>query len=202
MKGFTEFVKTTLIGGILVLVPIYLAVLLLAKALAAGGALMAPLANQLPVAVHFRDLAALLLVLVACFLAGLMVRTGPGKRGIQALEQRILGKIPGYSMIRGLVHRVGGEEQGALFAPALVEIEEALVPAVIVEELPDGQFTVLVPSVPTPAAGALYVLPAARVHRVNVPIAQMFRVYARWGEGTGALLKAMEKPIVPARPTV
>jgi hypothetical protein len=34
-----------------------------------------------------------------------------------------------------------------------VEIEEALVPAFIIEELDDGRFTVFVPSVPTPFAG-------------------------------------------------
>jgi hypothetical protein len=35
----------------------------------------------------------------------------------------------------------------------------ALVPALIVEELEDGSYTVLVPSVPTPMAGAIYILP-------------------------------------------
>jgi hypothetical protein len=40
--------------------------------------------------------------------------------------------------------------------PALAEIEEALVPALIVEKLEDGSYTVLVPSVPTPMAGAIY----------------------------------------------
>ena len=44
-------------------------------------------------------------------------------------------------------------------APALAEIEEALVPALIVEKLEDGSYTVLVPSVPTPMAGAIYILP-------------------------------------------
>ena len=54
-------------------------------------------------------------------------------------------------------------------APALAEIEEALVPALIVEELENGSFTVLVPSVPTPMAGAVYILPPERVHPVDVP---------------------------------
>jgi len=44
-------------------------------------------------------------------------------------------------------------------APALAEIEEALVPALIVEKLEDGSYTVLVPSVPTPMDGAIYILP-------------------------------------------
>jgi uncharacterized membrane protein len=74
-----------------------------------------------------------------------------------------------------------------------VEIEEALVPAMIIEDLPDGRFVVLVPSVPTPVAGALYVLPAARVHRVDVPLRQLLIVYSKWGQGTGELVAAMRK---------
>ena len=43
-----------------------------------------------------------------------------------------------------------GQADDPAFAPCLAEIEEALVPALIVEELENGSFTVLVPSVPTP----------------------------------------------------
>jgi hypothetical protein len=54
---------------------------------------------------------------------------------------------------------VTGQADEPSFAPALAEIEEALVPALIVEKLEDGSYTVLVPSVPTPMAGAIYILP-------------------------------------------
>jgi hypothetical protein len=54
-------------------------------------------------------------------------------------------------------------------APALAEIEEALVRALIVEKLEDGSYTVLVPSVPTLMAGAIYILPPEPVHPVDVP---------------------------------
>ena len=47
-----------------------------------------------------------------------------------------------------------------------------LVPAFIVEELDDGRYTVFVPSVPTPLAGAVYILERARVHPLDVPFTQ------------------------------
>ncbi|MDH5255442.1 MAG: hypothetical protein OEW72_05945 [Gammaproteobacteria bacterium] len=130
-------------------------------------------------------------ILAACFLAGLVVRTGPGGRGIQQLQRRVLEKIPGYKLLRGFLGRLSGDESAEGFIPALVELEDALVPALIVEELPDGQCMVLVPSVPTPVAGALYILPADRVHRIKVPLTQMFKVYSKWGEGAGELVAAM-----------
>jgi hypothetical protein len=40
-------------------------------------------------------------------------------------------------------------------AICLVDIEEALTPAFIIEELDDDRFVMLVPPVPTPAAGSL-----------------------------------------------
>jgi len=67
------------------------------------------------------------------------------------------------------------------FSVALVEIEEALVPAFLVEEHEDGSFTVFVPSSPTPTVGALYILPKERVHPVNVSFATAIKCVTRWG---------------------
>ena len=192
MKTLAEFTRTTLVGGILILLPIYLAVVLILKALRGVAALIAPITAQVPAGAEFRQLLAILIMLVACFIAGLLVRTGPGGRGIDELQRRVLEKIPGYTFLRSLVTSLGADSSTDGFAPALVELEDALVPALIVEELPDGRCVVLVPSVPTPVAGALYILPAARVHRVNVPLSHLIRVYTKWGEGAGALVAAME----------
>ena len=76
----------------------------------------------------------------------------------------------------------------------VAEIEEALVPAFIIEELEDGRFTVFVPSVPTPLAGAVYILTSDRVHPLNVPFTQAIKAVSRWGEGAKDLAAAMETP--------
>lgn len=193
MKMIADFARTTLIGGILVLLPVYLAVLLILKALSGVMALVAPVTAQVPAGAQFREVIAILIILAACFLAGILVRTGPGGRGIQQLQRRVLEKIPGYKLLRGILGRLSGDETAEGFLPALVELEDALVPALIVEELPDGQCVVLVPSVPTPVAGALYILTADRVHRIDVPLTQLFKVYSKWGEGAGELVAAMRR---------
>ena len=77
---------------------------------------------------------------------------------------------------------------------ALVEIEDALVPAFIIEEYDDGRYTVFVPSVPTPFAGAVYILNAARVHPIDVPFAQALQSISKWGSGSKALVAAMKEP--------
>jgi uncharacterized membrane protein len=194
MKKLLDFLGTTLVGGLLVLAPIYLLFLLLLKAIGAARQLLDPIVAGIPAAATLRVPLALLLVVAACFVAGLLLRTEIGRRSVDALQHGVLGQIPGYNTLRTMLTRITGTDDGTdAFAPALVEIEEALVPAVIVEDLPDGQFVVLVPSVPTPFAGALYVLPAARVHRVDIPLKNLLQLYARWGAGTGEMVAAYRR---------
>ena len=193
MKGIAEFTKTTLIGGVLIVLPIYLSILLLAKTIMGLLALLRPVTAQIPADVQLRTMIAILIVIAVCFVAGVLVRTDKGLRAKNALEHTIFERIPGYSLLRGLTGRVAGAREDATFAVALVEIEEALVPAFIIEDLKDGSYTVFVPSVPTPAAGAVYILARERVHRLDVPFATGVAVISKWGMGAGALVEAMDR---------
>ena len=191
MKGLAELTKTTLIGGLLIVLPIYLSILMVAKTLSVIVALLAPVTATIPAGAQFRQLIAVLIVLAVCFVAGIVVRTGAGLRAKNAFERSVLEKIPGYELVRGLTARVSGDEREGAFRPALVEIEDALSPGFIIEELEDGRYTVLVPSVPTPAAGALFILPRERVHPVDVPFTQAVKVISKWGAGAGELAKGV-----------
>jgi len=192
MKTLTEFIKTTLIGGVLIVLPIYVCILLLGKAVNGLLGLLAPITAGIPADIEFKRLAAAVVLVVLCFLIGLIVRTGPGLRAKNAVEVTVLTKLPGYALFRGLTGRLAGQViDEPTFAPALVEIEEALVPALIIEELPDGSYTVLVPSVPTPMAGALYILSRDRVHPVDIPLTSALKVFTKWGQGAGDFVQAM-----------
>ena len=191
MKGLAELTKTTLIGGLLVVLPIYLSILLLAKTLSGMLALLSPVAATIPVDGQFRQVIAILVMLAVCLVAGIIVRTGPGRRAKNVLEHSVLERIPGYALVRGLAERVSGDEREGAFRPALVELEEALAPGFIIEELDDGRYAVLVPSVPTPAAGSLFIMPRERVHPVDVPFTQVVKVISKWGTGAGELARGV-----------
>ncbi|MBV8455706.1 MAG: hypothetical protein JO122_03710 [Acetobacteraceae bacterium] len=197
MRTVAEFVKTTLIGGLLIILPIYVSIILIAKAVQGIVAAMKPITAVVPASVQFRQLVAALVIVAICFIAGLIVRTGPGLRAKNAFERAVLERLPGYTLLRGLAGRFTGRGDEPTFAPALVEIEEALVPALIIEKLDDGSFTVLVPSVPTPMAGALYILPPERVHPVDVPFTSALKVFSKWGAGAGEFVRAMQPAISP-----
>jgi len=192
MNKFGRSVLRTLVAGLLVLAPIYLAILLLLKAMRSLGTVVGPLEKLLPGWLPGAQVLSLFLVLVLCFLTGLALRTRLGRVTWQQIEKRLFQNIPGYSLLRSLTQRLAGETEGRAWRPALAEIEESLVPAFIIEELDDGRITVFVPSVPTPFAGAVYILSPNRVHPLNVPFTQAVSVISRWGSGSKDLVAAIE----------
>lgn len=197
LKLLLKSLLTPVIAGFLLLLPIYLAILMLLKAMKSLGRVAQPLVHLLPKWLPGETLTSLLLVLVLCFLVGIAVGTSLGRTARDRIESSLLQKIPGYEVFRGMTRQLAGEDQERAWKPALVEIEEALTLAFIVEELSDGRFTVFVPSVPTPLAGALYILTPARVHPLNVPFTQAVTAVTRWGSGTKELVAAMEGQRVP-----
>jgi len=192
LKKVGTFVASGAIAGALVLVPTYLAIMLLLKVAGSLRAFVRPLASLLPTWLPAEHILSILLVLFICFLIGMAVRTPVGDSMRDWLEKSVLEKIPGYSVLRSLTRQLADNSDEKAWKPALVELEDALVPAFVIEELEDGQFTVFVPSVPTPLAGAIYILGAERVHRVNVHFTHAVRIVSRWGAGAGELVTAMK----------
>lgn len=96
-------------------------------------------------------------------------------------------------MVRSFVRRIGSVEESEKFT-ALVEIEDALVPAFVVEEHEDGRCTVFVPSAPTPHVGAIYIMGRDRVHFVDATFLKTVKCVSHWGAGSAELLKAMRAP--------
>jgi uncharacterized membrane protein len=191
MKTFGDFVVSAFVGGLLVVVPIYLAVLLLLKAMQSLAGLVRPVSMLLPEWLPAEHVFSLLLVLIVCFLIGVAVRTAAGRAIRERIEKSLFERIPGYAVVRSLTQRLAGTGEENAWKPALVEIEDALVPAFIVEECHDGRFTVFVPSVPTPLAGAVYILSRDRVHPLDIAFTQAVKSISRWGSGSKELVAAM-----------
>jgi uncharacterized membrane protein len=193
MRYAREFITSTLVGGLLFVVPVYLAVLLLLKGMKSVATLVRPFTALLPDWIPAERLLSLFVVLTFCFLVGYALRTQSGRAVRERLEVVFFGKLPGYGLIRSLTQRMAGDSSETAWMPALIELEDALVPGFVIEPLDDGRFTVFVPSVPTPLAGAFYILTAERVHILDVPFTQAVRSISRWGAGSRDLVAAMRK---------
>jgi uncharacterized membrane protein len=193
MRNFVGFVVSRLITGLLVVAPIYLTVLLLLKAAQSLLSIMHPVAALLPESVPAEELIALLIILFFCFLIGLGMKTPKGRATWERMEYSLFERLPGYALFRSLTQQLSGKTQDNTWKPALAEIEDALCPAFIIEELENGSFTVFVPSIPTPLAGAVYILTSDRVHPLDIPFTQAIRTISQWGSGSKDLFAAMKE---------
>jgi len=193
MKQALVAVSKALIRGLLIVIPVYLAILLLLKGMKSVATLVRPMTALLPDWVPAEELLSLILVLAICAAIGASVGTRIGRGARDWLERTVFERIPGYGVIRSLTHQMAGKSRESTWRAALVEIEDALVPGFIIEEFEDGRYTVFVPSIPTPFAGAVYVLARERVHPVDVPFTEAIRVISRWGSGAQNLVAAKER---------
>ncbi len=193
MKGILGFVKATVIGGVLVILPLALIVILVAHVLRAVHDALKPIATSISDNVFFPYVVAALLVILFCFLAGLIFSTSPGRRLGAFLERRLYERVPGYKLLKAVGGTAMTPEGDRAVQPAFAEIEEGLVPAFVMETHADGRVTVFVPSSPTPTVGSLYVLTSNRIHPVDVPLSKFMNCLSGWGLGTKDLLPAMRR---------
>jgi uncharacterized membrane protein len=194
MKPLVVFVKTTLIGGLLFLVPVAATIVILSKALRFSAQILRPVEQVLPrrtiVGLAVADILAVVCLLAIGFFAGLFAQTALGKRISRRIEEVILGKIPGYTLLRGIVGDPENISASSQLKVALASIDDAWLLSFIVEELPDGTLAVFVPSAPTPTAGNVYLMTEQQVKRLDVTVAAATKCIMQLGVGAGQLLNS------------
>ena len=185
----------TLASGFLLVLPVYLAVLLMLKGMKSVAGLVRPLAALRPSGMSSEvaeNVLAVLVVLVGCFALGVAVDTRVGRTIRERIEQSVFMKIPGYDLFRSLTQQLAGRGDERKWKPALVELGTSVVVAFIIEDIGDGRYAVFVPSVPSPVVGSVHILRQERVHPVNVSFAQTFQALSQWGSGVKKLVAALE----------
>ena len=143
MKFVREFLQNTLLGGVLIVLPIYLAIVVLLKGMQSVVPLVRPFTMLLPDWVPAENLLSLVLVLIVCCLIGAAVRTRLGHMLRERMETSLFERLPGYGLFRSLTQRLAGEGRENVWKPALADMGDGLVPVFIIEEFEDGRFTVI-----------------------------------------------------------
>ena len=205
MQRLKEFVKSALVGGLLVVLPLGLLIFILAWIFGLVRKLIEPLTGTIvdligslggPLAAseklrdYTADVVVIIVLIVACFFLGLFVRTRFGRWLYLLVESNILLKAPGYSLIKETVAQFVGNKKSPFSSVALVQIfgNETMVSAFVTDEHPDGSFTVFVPTGPNPTSGNMYHVPARWVHPVKVPVEDAMRSIISCGAGSSKLL--------------
>jgi uncharacterized membrane protein len=192
-KPFVKFMMTTIMGGLLFLVPLVFLVFVLGKAIGFMMIIAKPLADWLPVdtvgGVALANLLAVLAVILVSFIAGLVARHTMAGGMVKTLESKILVKIPGYAMVKGIKSGFDASETDGM-KPVALKLGSAERIALEIEKLPDGRSMVYIPSAPSPWSGVTQILPAEQLTYLDVPITRVLEITEKYGHGVDELLQS------------
>lgn len=200
MKRSFEFLKSALVTGLIIVLPAWLAVLLLLQLLVKLGVLVKPIAAQMPKGIDHPQLVAAAVFILVCIAVGLLVHTAVGRVIGRTLGENVFNRVPGYQPLRNIARQFSEMNANDGFKPALIEVEDGcLAPAFLIEVHANGLSTVFMPSVPTPMAGSIFIMPSGRVRPIDVPVTTMMKCISKWGSGTAELLAALKNPATEVR---
>ena len=193
MNPIKSFLKSTLVGGLMFLVPVVLIAVVLRHALQFAGKIAKPLAAVLPVShvggVAVATIIAVAILLFIAFLAGLLSRTGAGRRVTHWFEESILGGMPQYRMVKSLAEGFTQIEGGAGMQPVLMHGDDGWMLGYQMEELPNGWRVIFLPASPTPMSGNVMYVEASRVKPLDISMREAMQLVKRLGIGSAETLR-------------
>ena len=200
MGRLKTFFVLTLFGGLAVVLPLTIFLLLVQWLVVVVGKLIAPLSRWLSgwitLSPPFADLLVVVAILGVCFGIGLLVRTSVG-RWVHTKVDAVLSRLaPGYSTIREMVTQIiGGEGNSASLLNRKVcrayimgrEVPVS-VTAIVTAEHEDGNCTVYVPTAPIPTSGFVYHLSMDCIDYLDVSVEMAMRTVVACGSGSQMIM--------------
>ena len=191
MKNLIELIKTTALGGLVLLLPLAVLVLTVTFMLKALIRMNAWLAAKLPfIQSHptLKFIVVAIILLLMCLAAGVLVRTQWGTNWARKLDTFVDSKVPMYGLLRNMAKRFTGENMLEL-SPAEISLHggDTKVIGFVMERLGDGRATVYVPTSPLVSHGQVYIVPATSIAKLEASPRTVIDVLTSWGYGSRAL---------------
>lgn len=199
MTRILRFIKTTAIGGLLVIIPVSIILFVLVQLFwglysVVSSMLTSTFAQRLDIqandAILIFAVAALALIGL-CFITGLLVRTRLGIALGNWFSHNIAPRIPMYRALSNLTKRFIGVE-GHEFAPVEVDLfgSSSRTLGFLVETLPDGRCAVFVPTAPIATVGNVYLLRMDSVTHIDASVTDAASVITQWGVDSAELYRS------------
>ena len=191
-----RFLKTTILGGVLFLVPIVIFIAVIGKAIQLTDKLAAPIARLLPVesvaGLAVVELIALGILVAICFLAGLAARTHRARKLVETLEANVLDKIPAYALMKAKTGSMLSPEDTRDMQPVLIQFDDSWQIGYEVEKIDGGKSLIFLPGAPDPWSGSVCAVTNDRIHPLQINIKEVSALMKRLGKGS---TEALRKPI-------
>ena len=194
MKHLGTFLKTTMLGGLFVLLPVVVLVYLLRQVFQIAVGVATPIASTLSKAgIHepqFPVLFAIALMLIVSFILGLLAFAPGGKAVGRWIESALFMPFPGYRAIKLMTRSVAGSEDIESFKPVLIVSPSGQKEiAYLIEDHGDGDATVMMPRLPTPMGSSVKIVPSTQLQILRARPTDVTRVLGDCGLGLRRLLQ-------------
>ncbi len=203
MSKAKNFIKTTLLGGFGVLLPVLILFIVFSALFRFITNNIRPLTNIVTLGSNIQgilaDLISIAIIITACFIIGVVVKTRTGVFFHNVIETRLLERIPGYNLVKDTVKYFGGGQETPFSTVALVRLfgGETLQTAFVTDNHPDGSCTVYVPQAPTLAQGDVYHVQAKDVFIIDVPVEDGIKSVVGCGAGSQKLVEKYREKELP-----
>lgn len=206
MKRWQSYIGLTLLGGLMVALPIAIFIFLLQWLVGLITGLIAPISHWLaswaPMGEQVADLLGVLVVLGVFFLVGLAVKTSIGRWIHNRVDSWLSRFAPGYSTIREVVMQfVGGENNASLLrgqvcrAYIMGRQSPVSVTAIVTARHGNGDCTVYVPTAPIPSSGFVYHLGKDCIELLpHISVEAAMRTVIACGSGSQILSEPPAEP--------
>jgi uncharacterized membrane protein len=189
MSKPAEFISETIKGGIFFVIPLTVVLVILAKTHAMLQELTAPIASLLPkniLGLNGGFLIALIGLILACFLGGLLIKSAIIKQRIDVFEEKYLSRIPGYSFIKATASDTFGDGSKSMQA-VMIRDDVSFMLGLIIEQN-DTLCTVFVPGSPNATSGEIKIFEIKDVIPINVKAKDVITSLSRLGKGSNQWL--------------
>ena len=197
MSKFLKFIRATIAGGMLFLIPVVAIIFILAKAFSILRNISKPIAATLPftnvAGIADDTIITIILLLLICFLAGIFMRTRLANQIVKWLQDRVLVYIPGYSYIQALSTDWFSKERTANWKPASIFIDDNEVICFVVDETED-YYSIFLPSAPSPSSGSICVRKKKDVTLLPITISDTVKMIRQLGKGSSQPIQQI-KPV-------
>lgn len=186
MKSVITFIRATLTGGLFILLPIFLLGSIVLKAHSIVEKIMAPLMHLLPdqlIGVPAGKLVAALVLVLICFLCGMLFRIEKVKKGLKKVEENLLSRIPGYNLLKMRAADALGDKTDIYASTVMVQIDEGWKIGLLIEE--DAEHSIVFfPDAPRGDSGEVRVVLSSVVSKIQIPTRDALNHLKNFGRGT------------------
>jgi uncharacterized membrane protein len=186
MRGIYRFLKSTTIGGLGIVLPLVVIVAIVVWAGEIALNVVVPVFKWLPDksvgGVSLAVLAAVLGLVVGCFLAGLLAETAI-IRHLGERAERLALSVPGYALMKNVGASLVGIETKHAAKTVLIRFEASWQLGFLMETLSDGRHVVFVPGVPRALVGTLHIVATDQIQILSMPVSAALDALGRLGVG-------------------